>query len=259
MDTIFLGDDFLAIYKTRALVIKTQDLNESDKLITLFSEKLGKISVVAKGAKKSKSKFLSLSLPFCYSDFVVFRGKNLYNLTEGELIDSFQVFLNDLNSLTYASYLCELIDISLTEEESNRELFKEFVTTFYLMKINAVDVDLLMRNFEVKLLKFTGYNFNLEQCAICKKKISLSNYISFQYFGGVCQNCQKVNGTYVSPSAYNSLKFLSKVSTDKIYRLVLSKDILHELYKILSVFIEENYSRKPKSLELLNTINTNFI
>lgn len=254
-----MGDDFLAIYKTRAVVLKTQDLNESDKLVSLFSEKLGRISVVAKGAKKSKSKFLSLTLPFCYSDYVVFRGKNLYSLTEGELIDSFQVFLNDLNSLTYASYLCELIDISLTEEESSRELFKEFVTTFYFMKANIVSLDLLMRNFEVKLMKLTGYCFNLESCAICKKKISTSNYISFQYYGGVCENCEKINGIYISPGAYNSLKFLLKVSTDKIYRLILSKDILQELYQVLSVFIYQNYSRRPKSLELLNTLNNNLI
>lgn len=249
----------MATFKTPAVVLKTQDLNESDKLVCLFSEKLGKITAVAKGAKKNKSKFLSVTLPFCYCNYVVFRGKNLYNLVEAEVIDSFQVFLNDLNTLTYASYLCELIDISMIQEESNRELFKEFITTFYFMKINAVSIELLMRNFEVKLLKLTGFGLNLEQCAICKKKINSSNYINVEYSGGICNSCSKFGSLKISNASYNSLRFLTKVTTDKIYRLSLSDDILKELYEILSEFICHNYSRKPKSLEFLKNFNDSFI
>lgn len=110
-------------------------------------------------------------MPFCYGDFVLFKGKNLYTLNEGEIIDSFQILLKDLYSLTYASYLCELIDIAMVEEESNRELFKDFITVFYLMENKAVDYDLLMRAFELKLISYSGYNLNLDNCVICKEHI----------------------------------------------------------------------------------------
>lgn len=57
MDIIYLGDDVLSIFKSKAIVIKTLDFKESDKIIWLFTEKLGKISVIAKGAKKVKVNF----------------------------------------------------------------------------------------------------------------------------------------------------------------------------------------------------------
>lgn len=234
------------------MVIKTQDYKENDKLVWLFTEKLGKISAIVHGAKKSKSKFLSVTLPFCFGEFIVYKGKSLYTVSEGEVIESFQELLSDLETLTYGSYLCELIDISLTDEESNRELFKEFVSAFYFIKAKVMDHELILRNFEVKLLSSVGYAFNLDNCCICKKKIGTANYINFQYFSGICKECTKSEGIYVSFATYNSLKFLVNTTSDKIYRLNLSKESKDELYKVLSIFISHNFSRKPNSLETLN-------
>ena len=187
-------------------MIKTSDIGENNKLLTIFTDKIGKISTVAKGAKKSKSKFLSMTLPLCYGEYVVFRGKNLYTLNEGKIIDSFQELLGDLTTLTYASYLCELIDISMQDEESNRELFKELITALYLLKTKALDNELLVRAFELKLMRLTGYGINFEYCGICRKRLSSSNYISLQYFGGVCHECNKEQGLFITRPAFNSLK-----------------------------------------------------
>jgi len=158
--------------------------------------------------------------------------------------------MGDLDDLTYGSYLCELIDIAVQEDESNRELFKIFVSCFYLMSKKVVDLEVMARAFEVKLLEATGYGLNLEYCCHCKRKINTSNYISFQYGGGVCENCEKVNGMYVSYATYNILKFLVKVSIDKVYRISMKKEEKDELYKILSIIIAQNYTRKPKSLDI---------
>jgi DNA repair protein RecO (recombination protein O) len=235
-------------------VLKTSDLGENNKMLTIFTDKIGKISTVAKGAKKNKSKFLSLTQPLCYGEYMVFRGKNLYTLNEGRIIDSFQELLGDLTTLTYASYLCELIDISMQQDESNRELFKEFVTALYLIKTKAMDNQLLVRAFELKLMRLTGYTVNFENCSLCRKKIVNSNYISLQYYGGVCDDCNKEHGMHISRATFNALKFLNNITLDKVYRLNLSKEIKEELYKINISLIANNYSRKPKSLQMFDFI-----
>lgn len=224
-------------------------------MVWLFSEKLGKISTIAKGSKKNRSNLFSTTLQFCYGDYVVYRGKSLYIINESSVIDSFQDLMGDLDTLTYSAYLCELVDICMQDEESNRELFKHLVTAFYLIKNNAVDIETLARAFEIKILQATGYAFNLDYCCMCRKKVTSSNYVNLQYSGGVCKDCQKVNGTYISYAAYNALKYLAKAPLENIYRVQLSKEVKRELYNLLSMLIEQNYFRRPKSLEIFNYLS----
>lgn len=212
------------------------------------------MSAVAKGAKRNRSKFLSTTLQFCFGDYVLFKGKNLYTINESTLNDSFQELLSDLESITYASYLCELIDMCMTDEESNRELFKEFVSAFYLMKNKAVDFKLLARGMEIKLLEAAGYGLDLETCSICGRKINTSSFINVKYSGGICSECNKVEGMHISNTGYNILKYLTKTSISNIYKLTISEENSNEIYKILSALVYTNFGKMPKSLETLNYI-----
>lgn len=242
----------MSLFKTSGVIIKTHDYKENDKLIWLYTEKLGKITAIGRGAKKNKSKLFAITLPLCYGDYMVFKGKNLFNLQEGKIINSFQGLMGNLDKLTYSSYLCELIDIALMDGESNRSLYRDFVTTLYLLDTDAIDYELLIRAFELRLLRATGYGLILDKCVICKKKLKVSNYISLSNFGGVCDECPKTHGLHISKGAYNALRFLLNTNLEKIYMLNLSKEIKKEIERVTTYIISSNYAKKPKSLEMLN-------
>ncbi|CUU46097.1 DNA repair protein RecO [Clostridium beijerinckii] len=244
----------LSIVETKAVIIKTQDFKENDKLVWFYTEKLGKITAIVRGAKKSKSKFLALTLPLCYGEYMVYKGKSLYTLQEGKIIQSFQGLLNNLHKLTYSSYLCELIDIACADNEINMELFKTLITTLYLLNTDALDYELLIRAFELKLLKTTGYNLTLNNCSVCRKKISSSNYISLSHYGGICDECPKEHGVFISKGAYNALRFLMNMDIDKLYRLNLNHEIKSEIEKVITFLVSNSYAKKPKSLEMLKFI-----
>ncbi|MBU3159132.1 DNA repair protein RecO [Clostridium frigoris] len=247
-----MGDDLLSIIKTRAIVIKTQEFKENDKLVWLFTEDFGKITAIAKGARKSKSRYISSTLPCCYGEFVLFKGRNLYTINEVTIIDSFQQLLRDLDTITYASYFNELIDITLENDEVHKELFKDLVTAFYFIKNDVMDIEILARAFEIRILKATGYELNFDKCVRCRKKITISNYIDLVSYGPICSECEKLNSIYISNPTYNTLKFLNNFGMDKINRIIVSKTSKLELYKILSLIISQNYTRKPKSLEMFD-------
>ncbi len=249
-----MGDDLVSTYKTSGIVIKVQDFKENDKLVYIFTEKLGKIKAIAKGSKRNRSSLLTPTMQLCFGEYVIFKGKNLYTINEAKVINSFGSLLNDLEKLTYSTYICELIDIAVVEEESNASLFKDFTTCLYLLSTGAINYEILIRAFEIRLLKYTGYDLELEHCSICKKKISTSNYINLTYGGGVCDECEKMDSVFLSKASFNSLKFLSTTSFEKLYRLTLSENIRKELYKILTTMISLNYARTPKSLQMLEFI-----
>lgn len=216
---------------------------------------MGKISTIVRGAKKTRNKLFSATLQFCYGDYILYKGKKFYVVDEGSIIDSFQNLLEDLDSLTYASYFCELVDIAMDDNESSRFMFINLVTALYLMKNNAVDMETLARAFELKILEATGYGINFENCSICRKKINTSNYLSMQYLGGICDECKKINGVSIKYSSFNALKYISKIPLEKVYRINLSREIKDELYRVLALIISQNYFRKPKSLETLNYVS----
>lgn len=245
---------YLGLHKVKAIVIKTKEYKENDKLVWIYTDSMGKITSIAKGSRKSKSKFLSLTLPLCYGEYILFKGKSLFNMQEGKIINSFQGLLDNLDKLTYSSYICELIDICLQDGESNPGLFKEFVTCMYLLNTDALDYELLIRAFELKLLKATGYAFNFDLCVSCKKKLNVSNYVSLSHLGGICENCNREHGLYISKPAYNALRFLNNTPMDKIYRLNINSEVKKDIEKVTTFIISSNYSKKPKSLEMLNYI-----
>lgn len=244
----------MAIEQTKAVIIKAQDYKENDKLIWLYTEKFGKVTAIARGAKKSKSKLFALTLPLCYAEYVLFKGKSLFNLQEGKIENSFQGLLSNLDKLTYSSYVCELIDICVADGENNKELYKDFVTCLYLLNTDALDYEMLIRSFELKLLKSTGYGLSLDNCVSCRKKISVSNYISLSHFGGICEECNREHGMYISKPAYSALRFLNNTDMEKVYRLNVNVDVKNDVSKINRFIISSNYARKPKSLDMLNYI-----
>ncbi|MGL4873134.1 MAG: DNA repair protein RecO [Clostridium sp.] len=244
----------MSLVKTSGVIIKSTDYKENDKIVWIYTKDFGKITAIAKGAKKSKSKLFSVTGSLCYSDYMLFKGKGMYNLQEGKIINSFKGLMNNLDKLTYASYISELIDICINDSEKNDILYLEFVKTLYLLDTDAIDYELLIRSFELKLLKETGYWINLDNCAVCRKKIRTSKYIHMQVFNGVCEECGKNNTIYISKEAYAALKFLNKIDASRIYMMKLSDDVKKEIEKVNLYFISSNYSRKPKSLEMLNYI-----
>ncbi|MGL5417147.1 MAG: DNA repair protein RecO [Clostridium sp.] len=244
----------MSLIKTSGVIIKSTDYKENDKIVWIYTKDFGKITAIAKGAKKSKNKLFSVTGSLCYGDYMLFKGKNMYNLQEGKIINSFKGLMNNLDKLTYASYICELIDICINDGEKDDFLYLEFVKTLYLLDTDAIDYELLIRSFELKLLKATGYGINLDNCAICRKKIRSSKHIHMQTFSGVCSECARNNTISISKEAYAALKFLNKIDASRIYMMKLSDDVKKEIEKVNLYFISSNYSRKPKSLEMLNYI-----
>ena len=94
----------MAFLKTRGIVIKEVGTGEADKIITIFTPDHGRISAVAKGGKRPKSKLSAASQLMCYGEYVLFSGKNLYIINSGEVIEPFYEIRNDMEKLTYAAH-----------------------------------------------------------------------------------------------------------------------------------------------------------
>jgi DNA repair protein RecO (recombination protein O) len=150
----------MAVYKTEAIVLRRINFGEADKILTVFSKHYGKIRLIAKGIRKMTSrKGGSLELFNRVTLFLV-RGRNLDLVSEVQVKDSFSGFRKDLERVSLAYYLCELVDKLCPDRQSHEEIFSLLVKNLAGLEkpdLDNQERDKMTQSFEKELLKILGF------------------------------------------------------------------------------------------------------
>ncbi|MFH1362313.1 MAG: DNA repair protein RecO [bacterium] len=113
----------MATYKTCAISIKTAPFAEADKLVTLFTERYGKVKAIAKGARRIPSRLGGRVETFTFADYFIVSGRSLDIITEAEVKETFQFIREKENLLAAAIYMIKLVDSGTVLGQPNPELF----------------------------------------------------------------------------------------------------------------------------------------
>ena len=116
--------------KTEAIILKSADANEVDRLLIVYSQKLGKISISAKGVKKLESKLRYSIEPISWVQMILVEGKNILILKDAIIKDQFLNIKNDLEKIKIAEKLTDLIDEAIVGEERDEDVWKLILITF---------------------------------------------------------------------------------------------------------------------------------
>ena len=241
----------MRLYKSEVIVLRDYDLGEQDKIVVFYSRRYGKIKVVAKGARRTKSRFAAQVQPPSYNSLVIHEAtrSGLDTLNECKINYPFIGIRKNLLRFAYSCYLAELIDKFLGEEQPNSHLFELLVKTlFCLERIPKQNLSLLMRSFEIKLLEILGYGLHLNRCINCGKergKIQ-SLFISIKLGGLLCGDCQREdkNRLEVSKKTVLLMDYLLYSSLKKTIQQSFDKAIEIELEAILKKYLSYQLSRE---------------
>lgn len=246
----------MSLIKLQGVVIKTINLGENDKIITLITDKMGKIDVVVHGAKKAKSSFLASSQLFCYGEYVVYRGKELYTLSESTIIESFQKLLLDFDKLTYGSYFLELTETLSEKDVRNVTLLALLLKTLYILIHSDVDLKLLKLVFNYKAISISGYMPNIDTCTICRKSIT-KGYFNIENGGIVCPECGNiVRSQYkVNADLIMFLKAIKKIRLEELINMKYDNEIYLYTNNIIDNYIKYYLGKDFKTLNFINQIN----
>lgn len=154
--------------KVEGIVLRTNDYGETHKIVTFFTREFGKISAMARGAKKPKSRLASVTQPFTYGYFLIQVGSGLGTLQQGEIVSSMRDIREDIFLTAYASFVMELTDKATEEKQHNPFLFELLYQTLQYMN-EGVDAEVLALIFEVKMLSVLGLYPSLDTCAVCQE------------------------------------------------------------------------------------------
>src|SRR5262245_11182638 len=112
------------LYRETGIVLRTMRLGEADKVVTLVTEGRGKVRAVAKGVRKTKSRFGGRLEPLTHLALQLYEGRNLDTITQVDTIDHFRGIREDLDRLTQATTMLEVVDAIVQEGEQNPRLLQ---------------------------------------------------------------------------------------------------------------------------------------
>ena len=156
----------MKLLTVKGLVIRTVDIREADRMVTIFTEEMGVVSALARGARSLKSRQLSATMQFCYGSYVLVKRGEYYWVREAELIESFFDIRHTIEGLALASYLCEVLSY-VTVAEGDRELLRLSLNSLYAIASGRHELRKIKAAFEVRAAAVLGFMPDVIGCAVC--------------------------------------------------------------------------------------------
>jgi len=184
----------VALHKSPAIVIKSSNVGEADKIISFFSKRFGKVRALAKGVRRLKSKLVGNLQPITLVELIYFarQRQDLARINSCDIIYSFPGIKADFEKIKRGYYVLELIDLIIPEGGLEPKLFTTLIRFLRLMERpeNIQNMDSLVRLFEWQILAYSGFRPRLEQCVFCKKAPG-ENAAAFSIVSGglLCNRC----------------------------------------------------------------------
>jgi len=187
----------MPLYNVEAINLRSSNFGEADKLMTLFTRSLGKLRAVAKGARRTTSKFGGRLEIFAYNQYLLASGKNLDIVSQCETIESFRKIRESREKLGTGAYILKIADLVTEERQKNVELFDLLLDTLYaLERLN--DHERVARAFEVKLCDVEGF---LPSAEMLERKYKKLPFIVEQLRGDYTEGGAEINSKDLAISA----------------------------------------------------------
>jgi len=191
----------VGLYRDQGVVLRTIRLGEADRIVTLVTEGRGKVRAVAKGVRKTRSRFGSRLEPVSHVALLLYEGRELDVVTQAETVDHFRAIREDLDRLARATAMLEAVDHLAQEREANARLYRMLVGA--LRALAASDAPLVVPAFFWKVLALEGFEPVLDRCVSCGDAAELVAF-DLGEGGGLCRSCRQ--GVAVSPEAVDLMR-----------------------------------------------------
>ncbi len=246
------------IYKTEAVVLRQREIGEADRLLSLYTPGLGKLTVVAKGVRRIKSKMGGHLEMLNQVTALLARGQTLDSVSQAELKEGFLPLRDDLWRLSCGLYVAEMIDRFTPERQPNTELYHLLLDTLGRIA-QAKKGDLVLRFFDIRFLDLMGFRPQLYHCPHCNQALKEPPFVLSAGSGGlVCPGCRdKVAAGDLRPvtvNAVKALRFLQANPFETAVRLNLDSELASELEYLLRgfmVYVLENETKSTAWLDQL--------
>ncbi len=228
----------MKLIKVKGIVIRESTYKDNDKIITILTDSIGKVSVIAKGAKKTNSPYLASSQYLVYSEFVLYQNTGYFYLNSASVINTFYNLRIDLDKLQIVFELTKLINSVTDENQDCEKILKLFLNTIYALDKLDKDKKLIVNAFKIKLFTLLGFAPRQDKCANCSKLLldAEEEFVYYNYVDNVflCENCKGVGDSRsvirLTKATFNAIFYVIRSDLKKMFSFELKNYTDFELF-----------------------------
>lgn len=237
----------MAIRNDQGIVLRGYPFGDADRVVVLLSPNNGKLRTVAKGVRKTTSRFGGRLEPFTHVDLVLYEGRNLDMITQVAIIEGFPKVRGDLDRVVAAGIMVEAADAVAQEDEPSLRLFLLLQRGLKALEAGIIGNDLIT-SFLLKLADVVGVAPALQVCAACGRAEDLERF-SFAGGGALCVRCHGGAGVRLRPGL---TAYLADLGRAKFSALPVGDASLSgEAMGVARRFVEYHLDRSLASLAVL--------
>lgn len=241
-----MGELTVPVYRDEAVVLRTHKLGEADRIITLLTRQHGKVRAVAKGVRRTASKFGARLEPFMVVDVQLYIGRSLDIVNQAESIGSYgAVITADYGSYTAASAMVETAD-KLTESEGSLQQYLLLVGALRSLSRHEHGSGATLNSYLLRALSMAGWAPSFQDCARCGASGPHSVFVA-QVGGIVCDTCAPPGSPRLDP---DTVALLSALLTGDWAHTAAADPTTHaQATGIVAAYTQWHLGRGLRSLE----------
>ncbi len=236
----------------QGLVLRETETKEADKILTLLTAERGKLSVIARGARRKSCKFAACAQSLAWSEWTLYQRGEWYYASEGTTLELFNGLRGDLNAMALGFYFAELTEAVTTEESAAGELLRHLLNGLYALSSLRKPPALVKPAFELKLLCLAGYEPLADGCAYCGIPEPEGPYLDVVQGVLRCKSCGVKESALSVPLCRDSLAALRHIvygDPKRLYAFRLGDAPLGRLSAAAEAFLAAQLERGFRTLD----------
>jgi DNA repair protein RecO (recombination protein O) len=239
------------LYRDQGVVLRTYKLGEADRIVVLLTQGEGKVRAVAKGVRKTKSRFGGRLEPFSHVDLSLYRGRGeLDTVTQAEVIHPFRGLREDYDRVTAGAAMLEVVDQVAQEREASLRLYLLLLRALRALDSEPRDPSVVLDAFLLKLMALEGYRPAVQECAACGGDGPYRRFSSARG-GAVCERCSNGEESVLHQGTVSLLAELLGGDLDRAARAAPPAVPRREAGTLIKSFVEYHLDRRLRSYPLV--------
>lgn len=189
------------------VVVRVRDMGDRDRYLSVLTAERGRITLLSKGSHSIRGPQSAISQLYTYGNYEFYRRGTFLILKGGSVTNSFYDLSKDMDHINLASYLCEVVCELTDEGESAEEMLRLLLNSFYAIEKDLYPQELMKGAFEMRAAAISGYEPEMERCAVCGKAESEYWYLDVMNGALLCPDCLQKRGRMARQTgAYDDLR-----------------------------------------------------